>query len=265
MSTISELVEDWGGFEEFGGVLFKNSSDVTVEHNVKLYGRSETPRVIDILIRQRIPPTSEIRTIVECKYLSRNVERAEVDALRTVLNETQCHKGVILSRVGFQRGAIAAAKELDIDLFTVRGFKASELAVKGPHRPRRAGAAQTASSAGRSPNHSSGTSLVRVVFDLGFARRARHDAIDAVAVIRLLGLQNEAELFEHDAREEPPHGMLLPAGGLHDGGNRCTLGPAQQFEDGGLFGFRTRLGLSRLAANGGFLRGCPRLHLAGEL
>jgi hypothetical protein len=62
MSTISELVEDWGGFEEFGGVLFKNSSDVTVERNVKLYGRSVTPRVIDILIRQRIPPTSEIRT-----------------------------------------------------------------------------------------------------------------------------------------------------------------------------------------------------------
>jgi hypothetical protein len=30
-------------------------------------------------------------------------------ALRIVLNETQCHKGVILSRVGFQKGAIAAA------------------------------------------------------------------------------------------------------------------------------------------------------------
>lgn len=110
MSTIFELVEDWGGFEEFGGVLFKNSSDVTVERNVKLYGRSETPRAIDILIRQRIPPTSEIRTIVECKYLSRNVERAEVDALRIVLNETQCHKGVILSRPpgrGGPRGSVA--------------------------------------------------------------------------------------------------------------------------------------------------------------
>jgi restriction endonuclease len=127
-STISELVEDWGGFEKFSGVLFEHSSDVTVERNVKLYGRSVTPRVIDILIRQRKPPTSEIRTIVECKYLRRNVERAEVDALRTVLNETQCHKGVILSRGGFQKGAIAAAKELDIDLFTVRDFKASELA-----------------------------------------------------------------------------------------------------------------------------------------
>jgi hypothetical protein len=61
--------------------------------------------VIDIRIRQQIPPTSEIRTIVECNYLSRNAEWAEVDALRTVLNETQCHKGVILSLVGFQKGA----------------------------------------------------------------------------------------------------------------------------------------------------------------
>jgi hypothetical protein len=46
--------------------------------------------------------------------------------------------------------------------------------------------------------------MVGVVFDLRFARGARHDAIDAVTVIWLLGLQNEAELFEHDAREEPP-------------------------------------------------------------
>ncbi|MEW6641545.1 MAG: restriction endonuclease [Pseudomonadota bacterium] len=129
MSTISELVEDWGGFEEFGGTLFENSSEVTVERNVKLYGRSISPRVVDLLVRQRTPPTSEIRTIIECKYLNRNVERTELDALRTVINETQCHKGVILSRVGFQKGAIAAAKELDIDLFTVRDFKASELAV----------------------------------------------------------------------------------------------------------------------------------------
>jgi hypothetical protein len=46
MSTISELVEDWGGFEEFGGMLFKNSPDVAVERNVKLYRRSATPRTV---------------------------------------------------------------------------------------------------------------------------------------------------------------------------------------------------------------------------
>jgi Restriction endonuclease len=129
MSTISELVEDWGGFEEFAGLLLKNSSNVTVQRNVKLYGRSATPRVIDVLIRQQTPPTSEVRIIVECKYLNRNVERIEVDALRTIVNETQCHKGVILSRVGFQKGAITAAKELDVDLFTVREFNASELSI----------------------------------------------------------------------------------------------------------------------------------------
>jgi restriction endonuclease len=110
MSTISELVEDWGGFEEFAGLLLKNSSNVTVQRNVKLYGRSATPRVIDVLIRQQTPPTSEVRIIVECKYLNRNVERIEVDALRTIVNETQCHKGVILSRVGFQKGAMGGPR-----------------------------------------------------------------------------------------------------------------------------------------------------------
>jgi hypothetical protein len=127
MGTLSDIVEDWGGFEEFAELLFKNSPNVTVERNVKLYGRSVTPRAIDVLIRQRTPPTSEIRVIVECKYLNKNVERTEVDALRTVVNETQCHKGVILSRLGFQKGTIDAAKELDIDLFTVRDFRAAEL------------------------------------------------------------------------------------------------------------------------------------------
>jgi hypothetical protein len=128
VSSISDIVKDWGGFEEFATLLLKNSSNVTVERNVELYGRSKTPRKIDVLIRQQNPPTSEIRTIVECKYLNRNVERTEVDALRTVVNETQCHKGVILSRRGFQSGTVIAAKELDIDLFAVREFETAELA-----------------------------------------------------------------------------------------------------------------------------------------
>jgi hypothetical protein len=129
MSSISDIVKDWGGFEDFAKLLFKNSTDVTVERNVELYGRSLTPRRIDVLIRQQNPPPiSELRTIVECKYLNKNVERAEVDLLKTILNETQCHKGVILSRVGFQSGAIAAAKELDIDLFTVRDLGTADVA-----------------------------------------------------------------------------------------------------------------------------------------
>jgi hypothetical protein len=96
------------------------------------------------------------------------------------------------------------------------------------------------------------SSITGVLFDLRFAQRALHDSIDAVAVIWLLGLQNEAEFFKHDAREEPADGMLLPAGDLHDGGDRRTLGSAQQFENLGLFGFRTRLGLNGLPATGGF-------------
>jgi hypothetical protein len=132
MSSISDIVKDWGGFEEFAKLLFRNSSNITVERNVPLYGRSATPRRIDVLIRQQNPPpTSELRIIVECKYLNTNVERAEVDLLRTIVNETHCHKGVILSRIGFQSGAIIAANELDIDLFTVRDLEAVEVAADG--------------------------------------------------------------------------------------------------------------------------------------
>jgi hypothetical protein len=88
-----------------------------------------------------------------------------------------------------------------------------------------------ASSAWSTAAPSSG--ITGVVFDLRFARGARHDTIDAVTVIWPLGLQNEAELFEH------------------------ALGSAQQFENFGLFRFRTRFGLSRLPATGGFLCSGP--------
>src|SRR5260221_2761856 len=107
--------------------------------------------------------------------------------------------------------------------------------------------------------------MVGVLLGLRFARRARDDAIDAVAVIWLLGLQREAELFAHDPCEEPADRMLLPAGGLHDDRNRRSLGPAQQVENFGLFGIRTRLGLNGLPAIGGLICGGPSLYPSGGL
>ena len=54
--------------------------------------------------------------------------------------------------------------------------------------------------------------MVGVIIGLRFARHARDDAIDPVAVIRLLGLQGEAELFAHDPcpyRKPYPRGERL--------------------------------------------------------
>src|SRR6476619_7440075 len=72
-----------------------------------------------------------------------------------------------------------------------------------------------------------------------FGGFAGNDAVDAIA-IDLLGFERETELLAHDAREEPTHRMLLPAGCHRDGGNRRSLGLAQQRNHDCLLGIRAR-------------------------
>src|SRR5262249_9234172 len=60
------------------------------------------------------------------------------------------------------------------------------------------------------------------------------DAIDPLTV-DLLRAQFKAELFAHHASEEAANRMLLPIGGTHNGGNRCSLRPAQHGEHASLF------------------------------
>src|SRR5262249_10580937 len=62
----------------------------------------------------------------------------------------------------------------------------------------------------------------------------RH-TIDAVTV-GLLGEQRQAKLLAHHACKEAADRVLLPAGCLHDGSDRCPLGLSEQGEDRLLFG-----------------------------
>src|SRR5262249_40442809 len=66
------------------------------------------------------------------------------------------------------------------------------------------------------------------ILSLGVCFRgfARNDAVDPLAV-DLLGLERETELLAHDAGEEATHGVLLPAGRLHDRRNCRSLGLVQ--------------------------------------
>ena len=80
----------------------------------------------------------------------------------------------------------------------------------------------------------------------GFGSLGGDDAIDALAVIGFLEFEREAELLAHDPREEPAHGMLLPAGGLHDRRDGRPLRSAQEREHLRLLGFARGFGLSRL-------------------
>ena len=71
-------------------------------------------------------------------------------------------------------------------------------------------------------------------FDLVGRFAGRH-TINAFAV-GLLRYQRQAELLAHDTGKEAADRVLLPAGRLHDGGDRCPLGLSEQGEDRLLFG-----------------------------
>src|SRR5580700_325853 len=89
---------------------------------------------------------------------------------------------------------------------------------------------------------------------------AADDPISALA-LGLFRNEVQAKLLAHHACEEAAHGMLLPAGDVHDFRDRRALGPAEQGDDRSLLGIRFRTA-ARLRRSLGFF---PRLaRLAGS-
>lgn len=56
-------------------------------------------------------------TLIECKHLSRRVERKIVQELHDKKQQIHAHKAMVFSTSGFQKGAIRYAKELGIALY----------------------------------------------------------------------------------------------------------------------------------------------------
>lgn len=118
ITRISDLVSDWGGFEELVAEL-NATGNLSVERNVILKGKSGVPRQIDVVVKHR-QGLYEHLILIECKHLKRPVSRAAVDAFASAVLDTGASKGVIFSLKGFQKGAKNLAKNTNIDLFSVR-------------------------------------------------------------------------------------------------------------------------------------------------
>ena len=59
-------------------------------------------------------------TICECKNWSTNVPKEVIHAFRTVMHEAGANRGYVISSVGFQSGAVLAAKSTNIELVKFR-------------------------------------------------------------------------------------------------------------------------------------------------
>jgi restriction system protein len=89
--------------------------------NVKVEGVRGTSN-IDVLVESKHMGT-DFRWFVEAKYWNSNVTKEIVHAFFTVVQNNGADRGFIISKLGFQSGAIEAAKHTNISLHTFDELK----------------------------------------------------------------------------------------------------------------------------------------------
>ena len=89
-----------------------------IRHNQRLRGNSGHEHQIDVVIEY--PGPVRLLILVECKYWTHPVTVEEVLVLAQRLTDTGAHKGIIVTRIGFQPGALKVAQARGIALVRLR-------------------------------------------------------------------------------------------------------------------------------------------------
>jgi hypothetical protein len=77
---------------------------------------------VDVLATETVDGIKTV-TLCECKNWKSNVPQDVVFSFRTVMAEAGAHRGYIISKVGFQPGALLAAHNTNIELLTFAQFQ----------------------------------------------------------------------------------------------------------------------------------------------
>ncbi|MCX2431113.1 restriction endonuclease [Pedobacter sp. GR22-10] len=125
ISSFLEKLIDWKEFEFFVADIYSESSEVIVQHDITLLGKSNAKRQIDVYITQKTK-LHTYTTIVECKRWKKPVTRQVIDILFASLEDLNASKGVIFTTHGYEEGAIKYAKNKNIDIFIVRDIREDE-------------------------------------------------------------------------------------------------------------------------------------------
>jgi hypothetical protein len=89
--------------------------DITVQHNVKLLGSSGHEHQIDAMATVLVAGL-EIRIIADCKRYSEPVSIDRILALKSRMDDTSSHKGILITTTGFQKGTLTFARSKGIAL-----------------------------------------------------------------------------------------------------------------------------------------------------
>lgn len=96
----------------------ENLTDIDIQQNVILQGNSRK-RQIDVYW-EFTQAGVRYQTAVECKDYATPVEAEKIEAFATALHDLGNIRGIFASREGFQKGAIAVARQYGIQLMEIR-------------------------------------------------------------------------------------------------------------------------------------------------
>lgn len=116
----SNTIINWKDLEEKVLELF-HSLGFKTEQNIKIKGVRSIHEVDVLAIREFAG--LEFKIIVECKFWQTKVKKTQVTALYSIVSDIGAEKGVIISKVGFQKGAFEFSKTSNIELYTYDEFK----------------------------------------------------------------------------------------------------------------------------------------------
>jgi hypothetical protein len=111
-------------YEVFVGALIKSLSandlivPSNIEHLKKFTGKTGQVYEIDLSYTFRVAEVDYL-TIIECKHWNHRVGRNVINYFKSVLEDIGAHKGIVVTTVGFQAGALGFAKKCRIALFKV--------------------------------------------------------------------------------------------------------------------------------------------------
>ncbi len=110
----------WVGLEELvTAILHECGMDARRQIHLSVPRGSIT---VDVFAKEEVNGIVQ-NIICECKYWKTNIPSATVREFRTVMQETGAHRGYIISKVGFQTGAVEAAMSTNIELLTLDQFQ----------------------------------------------------------------------------------------------------------------------------------------------
>jgi Restriction endonuclease len=101
--------------------LLNQESDIkniTVQHNVKLTGKSGASHQIDVYWEFKIADTL-YRTCIECRNYTSSIKKSQVAAFNDILGDIGNANGIMVTRVGFQEGALTYANHYGIRLLLI--------------------------------------------------------------------------------------------------------------------------------------------------